>query len=85
MTCILLTERFPQGLYEESGLFPKTESKGYENIVDTAVSVEDSSIVLDPKQMNIGQYYLAVIDEAPYLYRRINDKEIEVYGMAQKD
>jgi len=85
MSSIPLAACLPQRLYEESGLFPQTETRGYESMADTVVIVEDSSIVFDPKHMNIGQYYLAVIDEMPYLYRRINDQEIEVYGVARKD
>ena len=76
----------PEGLYEESGIFPRDAGlREYEDMADTAVVVEEDSIALDAMQMNIGQYYLAVIANTPYLYRRINDKEIEVYGMVRED
>ena len=86
MSSTPLAACLPQRLYEESGFSPPhAELEEYENMADTAVIVEDDSIVLDPKHMNIGQYYLAVMDDIPYLYRRINDKEIEVYGIVGKD
>ena len=86
MSSMPLAACLPQKLYGESGLFPQNaELEEYENMADTAVIAEDNSIVFDPIHMNIGQYYLAVIDEMPYLYRRINDQEIEVHGMARKD
>lgn len=82
MSSRTLAACLPQRLYEESGLYLQdTQLKEYENVGDLAVAVEDDSAVLSPKHMNIGQYYLAVIDGTPYVYRRVNDKEIEVYGM----
>lgn len=46
------------------------------------VSVKDDSIVFNPHEMEMNKYYLAELNGAPYLYRRISSGEVEVYGLA---
>lgn len=50
-----------------------------------AVTVEDDSIILDPRLMKVGQYYSVELDGKPYLYRKTSDSEIEMYGLAGED
>lgn len=47
------------------------------------VSVEVDSIRLRPERMEIGKFYLAQFRDEPYLYRRVSEGEIEVYGLAE--
>ena len=32
--------------------------------------------------MITGEYYLAVLRDEPYLYRKVSDTEVQVYGLA---
>ena len=46
------------------------------------VEEKGDSIVFRPTAMVIGRFYLAVLKGAPYLYRRISETEVEVYGLS---
>lgn len=46
------------------------------------VKVQNGSILFRPSDMEIGHYYCVELDGKPYLYRKINDTEVEVYGLA---
>jgi len=52
------------------------------DILERAIIMKDGSVVLHPKFMEQGKFYLAVPDDKPYLYRKIDNGEIEVYGFA---
>jgi hypothetical protein len=45
------------------------------------VKTEDDCIRLFPQYMNLNQYYLAELKGRPYLYRKVNGGEVEVYGL----
>ena len=47
-----------------------------------AVRVEGESVMLNPRYMGVGQFYLVQVKDKPYLYRKVNDDEVEVYGLA---
>ena len=46
------------------------------------VEVAGDSVVFIPNEMEMNKYYLAELNGAPYLYRRVSSGEIEVYGLA---
>lgn len=48
------------------------------------VTVHDDSVEFRPKEMEIGKYYLVVLKGKPYIYRKINNHEVEVYGMVEQ-
>lgn len=51
-------------------------------IMNRALIAEGDSIVVNPKFMEVGKFYLAETDDRPYLYRKNKDGEIEVYGFS---
>jgi hypothetical protein len=68
------------------GINAPTISKEYKlrgEISKKAITVEDESVILNPEHMKVGQFYSVEVDNLPYLYRKINDHEIEVYGLAE--
>lgn len=46
------------------------------------VKVVGNSVVFSPKAMELKKFYLAELSGAPYIYRRVNADEVEVYGLA---
>lgn len=48
------------------------------------IVVESDSILMDPRLMIRGQFYAVTLDDQPYLYRKTNKNEIEVYGLGSK-
>lgn len=46
------------------------------------VEIEGDSVVFHPARMITGEYYLAVLRDEPYLYRKVSDTEVQVYGLA---
>ncbi len=56
-------------------LKPRSETR-------SPVSVTENSIVFNPQEMELNKYYLAELKGSPYLYRRVSDGEVEVYGLA---
>ena len=46
------------------------------------VKVVGDSVVFDPKAMELNKFYLAELNGAPYIYRRVSAGEVEVYGLA---
>ncbi len=75
-------------LLEPKQLYNKGEWRFTENlyrvrdIPEKEIITEHDSVVLNPKLMELDKFYLSVIDNKPYLYRKIDDNEIEVYGFA---
>lgn len=51
--------------------------------VDEPVKVVGNSVVFNPKTMELNKFYLAELNGAPYIYRRISAGEVEVYGLAE--
>lgn len=49
------------------------------------VYADDDAIVFEPDRMEFGRFYLAELNGAPYLYRRVGPGEVEVYGLADDD
>lgn len=47
------------------------------------VTVEEDAIRFRPAQMELGHYYVAEFKGLPYLYRRVSDSEVEIYGLAE--
>ena len=33
--------------------------------------------------MMLGKFYLAELGHKPYIYRRVSDTEVEIYGLAE--
>jgi len=46
-----------------------------------AVEVVDNAIVFRPSAMRLNRYYLAELNGQPYLYRKVSEHEVEVYGL----
>lgn len=46
------------------------------------VKVVGNSVVFSPKSMELNKFYLAELNGAPYIYRRVSAGEVEVYGLA---
>ena len=46
------------------------------------VEIEGDSVVFHPSRMRMGDYYMAVLRGDPYLYRKVSDTEVQVYGLA---
>ena len=46
------------------------------------VKVVGNAVVFNPKAMELNKFYLAELDGAPYIYRRVSAGEVEVYGLA---
>jgi hypothetical protein len=47
------------------------------------VEEKGDSIVFRPTAMAIDRFYLAILKGAPYLYRRVSETEVEVYGLSE--
>ena len=54
------------------------------SIVNKAIIGESDSIVVNPTFMEVGKFYLGETDDRPYLYRKTNNDEIEVYGFSDR-
>ena len=46
-----------------------------------AVIVEDGAVTFDPRYMRLGQFYLVELKNQPYLYHKVSEHEVEVYGL----
>ena len=46
------------------------------------VRVVGTSVVFSPQGMELNKFYLAELNGEPYMYRRVSDGEVEVYGLA---
>ena len=46
------------------------------------VKVVGNSVVFSPKAMELNKFYLAELNGAPCIYRRVSAGEVEVYGLA---
>ena len=47
------------------------------------VTVEGDSILLHPDRMELGRFYVVELKGSPYIYRRVSDTEVEVYGLLE--
>ena len=50
--------------------------------IQNPIDIVGNSIVFNPHEMEMNKYYLAELNGAPYLYRRVSSGEVEVYGLA---
>lgn len=50
---------------------------------EKAVRVENGSIIFDPKHMTLDRFYFVELKSNPYLYRKVSEHEVEIYGMAK--
>ena len=55
-----------------------------ELVARKAVNVQGNSVVFNPKYMKIGRFYCIEFENKPYLYRKISEYEVEVYGLAEQ-
>jgi len=55
-----------------------------EKEAERAVWVREESIYFKIENMELGRFYFAELKGEPYLYRKISDHEIEVYGLAEQ-
>ena len=46
------------------------------------VEVVGNAVVFNPEAMELNKFYLAELNGAPYIYRRVSAGEVEVYGLA---
>lgn len=46
------------------------------------VEVAGNSIVFTPSEMELNRFYFVELNGEPYLYRRIDSSEVEIYGLA---
>lgn len=49
-----------------------------------AVRVQGESVVFDPRYMSLDRFYLIELNNEPYLYRKVNEDEVEIYGLAEQ-
>ncbi len=47
------------------------------------VEVQGDSVLFRPADMALGRFYLAELKQRPYIYRRVSDTEVEIYGLAE--
>ena len=47
------------------------------------VQVVNGKIIFHPAQMELNRYYFVVFNGKPYLYRKLDEEEIEIYGLAE--
>lgn len=52
-------------------------------LMPRAVEVEGGQVRIRPNAMKLNRYYLAEVDGKPYVYRRVSQDEVEVYGLAE--
>lgn len=48
------------------------------------VTIDGGSVKFNPSLMVLNHYYCVGLHGKPYLYRRVSDREVEVYGLAHK-
>ena len=60
------------------------DTKAEELAEEKAVRVEGNSVVFNPKYMKLGRFYLVELENKPYLYRKVSEHEVEVYGLAEQ-
>jgi len=48
-----------------------------------AVTVEGNSVRVNPNYMKLNQFYCVELNGSPYLYRKVSDHEVEIYGLAE--
>jgi hypothetical protein len=60
-----------------TSLLPKYEA------ARSPVEVRGDSINYNVEKMEINRFYLAVLKGEPYLFRKVSDHEVEIYGMAE--
>lgn len=47
------------------------------------VTLDGPAIRLRPNLMELGRFYVVTLRGEPYLYRKVSESEIEVYGLAE--
>ena len=67
---------------------PKTHDSFPENwvgqhLMRQAVERVGDSIIFRPDLMKTGRFYMVEVDSKPYLYRKVGEGEVEVYGLAE--
>ena len=45
------------------------------------VKVVGNAVVFNPEAMELNKFYLAELNGAPHIYRRVSAGEVEVYGL----
>jgi hypothetical protein len=69
----------PPSLYSVSSasLLSKYEA------VREPVEVRGDAVNFDMRLMEMGRFYFAELEGQPYLYRKVSDHEVEIYGLAE--
>ncbi|MCL0057574.1 hypothetical protein M1N05_00695 [Dehalococcoidales bacterium] len=49
-----------------------------------AIRVQGDSVMFNPKYMRLGHFYFVELENEPYLYRKVSEHEVEVYGLAEQ-
>ena len=61
---------------------PLKEIPGRKGAPSEPVTVEDGAIRFRPSLMELNRYYVVDFNGEPFLYRRVSDGEVEIYGPA---
>lgn len=56
----------------------------YEAAEREPVEVRGDSVNFDMNLMKMGKFYFAELEGQPYLYRKVSDHEVEIYGLAEQ-
>ena len=56
----------------------------YEAAEREPVEARGDSVNFDMNLMEMNRFYFAELDGQPYLYRKVSDHEVEVYGLAEQ-
>ena len=49
-----------------------------------AVRIQDGSVILNPQYMKLKRFYFVELNGDPYLYCKVSEHEVEIYGLADK-
>ena len=56
----------------------------YEAAAREPVEARGDSVNFDMNLMEMNRFYFAELDGQPYLYRKVSDHDVEVYGLAEQ-
>jgi hypothetical protein len=66
----------PSRSVSSSSLLPKYEA------ARKPVEVRGDSVNYNMRLMEMGRFYFAELEGQPYLYRKVSNHEVEIYGLA---
>ena len=56
----------------------------YEAVARGPVEAQGESVNFDVNLMEMHRFYFAELEGQPYLYRKVSDHEVEIYGLAEQ-